>query len=244
MNRSNAVIALSKLKSQLLSIVQQLSSTGVKFNGAVCGLLGHVHMMTIEGKEGLAGRDVSMDTASDMLLSLGETQIEKMDISMFKKVCHQLSLCTYVHAMLLIQHNMESYRSNACQVLLPKLQFFALPPPNPVPVQSVEILRPILHSVEFHMYPDQHVVVVKGDNLWFSHKIKLGSKKGVTIESPTNVMRRSVQYNFPPTPKSKSLASRDFLQVYLQSHFYEEVGKKVETTQVTIIHVEIHSHVI
>ena len=95
MNRSDAVFALTKLKSQLLSIVQQLSSTGVKFNGAVCGLLGHVHMMAIDGKEGLVGRDVSMDTASDMLLSLGETQIEKMDISMFKKVCHQLSLHVY-----------------------------------------------------------------------------------------------------------------------------------------------------
>ena len=132
------------------------------------------------------------------------------------------------------QHNVETYRTSACQVLFPKLHSdsFKLPPSG-VPVQSVDILRPILHSVEFHMYPDQHVVVIQGDNLWFCHKIKLGSKKGVSIDSPTNVMRRSVQYNFLPTPKTKKLADNDSIRVCLSSHFSQEITKDIESKQVS-----------
>ncbi len=135
---------------------------------------------------------------------------------------------------------MKSYRTATCQVLLPKLVIPSRSStplsrnhvPLQLPIQSVAILKPILHSVEFHMYPDQHIVVIKGDNMWFSHKIELGHKKGVTIESPTNVMRRSVQYNFSTSPETKKLAEFKNLRVCLQSHFCEEITKTIETTQV------------
>ncbi len=131
---------------------------------------------------------------------------------------------------------MEFYREAACQVLVPKfmIPFQSSTRPSRVllPIQNVEVLKPILHSVEFHIYPDQHVVVITGDNMWFSHKIELGIKKGVTIKFPTNVMRRSVQYNFPPTPRTKKLAECKKVRVCLQSHFYEEIKKDIETTQV------------
>lgn len=89
MNKKDYVSVLGKLKVLLLKILDQLSLVGtVKFDASRCGLLGHVHMMAIEGKEGLIGKDVSIDIASEMLLVNKSHIVENMDIFIFKKVLH------------------------------------------------------------------------------------------------------------------------------------------------------------
>lgn len=128
---------------------------------------------------------------------------------------------------------MESYRANTCQTFLNKYHSHEIPSPSSSPkrVQSVSILSPSIISVEFHMYPDLHIVVLLGENLWFCHKIKLG-KKGVTIECPANVKRRSVQYEFPPSTKTEALADSPTVHVVVQSHFAPPVHGDIPTKQV------------
>lgn len=128
---------------------------------------------------------------------------------------------------------MELYRVNTSQTYLQKYHSAEIPTPSStlMSVQNVSILRPRVTSVEFHMYPDLHVVVLQGENLWFCHKIKLG-KKGVTIESPAKVMRRSVQYDFPPSPKTEKLANSTTVRVLVQSHFAPQSEEEITTQQV------------
>ncbi len=100
MNRKESSTALCKIKEMLSKILKRFSFIGgVKFDANRCGLLGHVHMMAMEGKEGLTGKDVSLDTASDMLLGLDQSQVDSIDIFVFKKVCQMMSdseyICTY-----------------------------------------------------------------------------------------------------------------------------------------------------
>ena len=100
-------------------------------------------------------------------------------------------------------------------------------------IAEVALLKPTALSVEFHLYRDEHVIVLEGNNLWFCHKICLGEKKNsIVIDSPGNIMRRSIQFKFPPSKKTENIVVDRGVNVVLHSHFTEPFQKRVQAKKV------------
>ena len=110
--------------------------------------------------------------------------------------------------------------------------------PGPVKeIKAISMLKPSATRVEFHIYPNEHVVVVEGENLWFCHKIQLGEGINILdIKTPAqNVTQRMIQFNFPPYEKPlMSLVSEGVVKVSLHSHFANPIRQNVEVMQVKI----------
>lgn len=101
-------------------------------------------------------------------------------------------------------------------------------------VKFINMLTPEAKRVEFHMYPNEHVVVLEGENLWFCHEIRLGENDNLDIKTPAqNVTRRMIQFNFPPRPyQLKNLITQSKIKVTLHSHFASSIEQKVQVMQV------------
>ena len=101
-------------------------------------------------------------------------------------------------------------------------------------IQGVGFLKPKATTVEFHMYPTEHVIVLEGNNLWFCHKVRIGrNDNSITIDSPSNITRRSIQFNFKPSEKTEKLCENGGVHVTLYSHFAQESSKRLRATKVT-----------
>ena len=102
-------------------------------------------------------------------------------------------------------------------------------------LREVGILQPRADLVEFHMYPDEYVIVLEGNNLWFCHKIHLGEdEKVIESDLATNIMRRKIEFRFPPSPNIESIADHEGVSIKLYSHFAEPVGTQVQAKEVSI----------
>ena len=100
-------------------------------------------------------------------------------------------------------------------------------------LQEVSILQPRADLVEFHMYPDEHVIVLEGNNLWFCHKVHLGEdEKIIESDLATNIMRRKIEFRFPPSPNIERIADNGGVSIKLYSHFAEPVGTQVQAKEV------------
>ena len=110
----------------------------------------------------------------------------------------------------------------------------ALPSPlSKQPLKEVEFLKPRATSAEFHMFPNEHVVVLEGNNLWFCHKICIGrNENSIIIDSPSNIMRSSIQFNFSPSRKTEKLCENGGVHVTLYSHFVPHTSKMIDTKKV------------
>ena len=107
--------------------------------------------------------------------------------------------------------------------------------PTKMRLQEVSILQPRADLVEFHMYPDEHVIVLEGNNLWFCHKVHLGEdEKVVESNLATNIMRRKIEFRFTPSPNFDSIADNGGVAVKLYSHFAEPVCTQVLAKEVGI----------
>lgn len=111
-------------------------------------------------------------------------------------------------------------------------------PPSPgeavMDIAAINMLKPKAMHVEFHLYPNEHVVVLEGENLWFCHEIRLGEFDNILdIKTPAqNVTRRMIQFNFPPYEKLKSLVSEGKVKVSLHSHFANPIRQTIQVLQV------------
>ena len=104
-------------------------------------------------------------------------------------------------------------------------------------VKAVGLLQPKLKGIEFYEYPNEHAVVLEGDNLWFCHEVVLGKRKNTCkITTPAqSITRHSIQFNFTPTDKSKNIVGDDGkVVVTLHSHFYDLIGQVIKVKQVSI----------
>ena len=100
-------------------------------------------------------------------------------------------------------------------------------------LQQVGILKPRPDLVEFHMYPDEYVIVLEGNNLWFCNRVHLGENEKI-VESglATNIMRRKIEFRFAPSPNFDSIAEDGGVAVKLHSHFAEPVCTQVSAKEV------------
>lgn len=102
-------------------------------------------------------------------------------------------------------------------------------------VSSVGILKPNVKAVEFHKYPNEHVIILVGNNLWFCHKVCLGENDHVLdINTPLqNITRCSIQFNCTPSQKTNSIMADSLVKVTLYSHFSDEVKEAIHAKQVS-----------
>lgn len=109
-------------------------------------------------------------------------------------------------------------------------------------IKAISMLKPKATRVEFHMYPNEHVVVLEGENLWFCHEIRLGEVDNILdIKTPAqNVTQRMIQFNFPPYEKLKTLISEGRVKVTLHSHFANPIRQSVQVMQVHKWGLKIH----
>lgn len=101
-------------------------------------------------------------------------------------------------------------------------------------LQEVSILQPRADLVEFHIYPDEYVIVLEGNNLWFCHRVHLGEKEETKSDLATNIMRRKIEFRFTPSSNIESIADNDGVTVKLYSHFTEPVVTKVRAKEVNM----------
>ena len=107
-------------------------------------------------------------------------------------------------------------------------------------VTEVILLKPELKSVQLYTYPDEHVVVLEGENLWFCHEIILGGKKS-SIRPDINfeaITGRAIQYSSKPTKESAHLGTKPTVKVTMCSHFANIIRKQeIPIEQVSSFHV-------
>ena len=126
---------------------------------------------------------------------------------------------------------------------LDKHERYAPPSPRLSDCKQMKMLMPTLKRAELHEYPKEQVLVLEGENLWFSYQVVLdeGGHNEYELKNPHNVTKLSIQFNFP-TSKSVSSAIYDGgkVKVTLRTHFLTKVVNSVECKKVIIIHINCH----
>lgn len=100
---------------------------------------------------------------------------------------------------------------------------------------GVRMLIPAIRRVELHEYPSEHVLVLEGDNLWFSFKIVLdeGGPQQCEINNPHSITKCSLQFNFDPSiGVSSAIQNEKKVKVTLHTHFVTKVQRSVECRKV------------
>jgi hypothetical protein len=83
------------------------------------------------------------------------------------------------------------------------------------------MLIPTPTRIELQIHPNEHVLVLEGENLWFCYKLQLGDYSNmVDIDTNfQNVTQRRIWFNFPPYERLLGLAAEGEVKVTLHSHF-------------------------
>ena len=88
-------------------------------------------------------------------------------------------------------------------------------------VGRIDMLIPNPTRIELRIYPNEHVLILEGENLWFCHKLQLGEYDNrVDIDTNfQNVTQRMIRFNFPPNEKLLGLVAEGEMKVTLHNHF-------------------------
>lgn len=118
---------------------------------------------------------------------------------------------------------------------------YKLPPPVKE-IAEVGVLKPQVTGLEVHEYPNEHVIVLQGENLWFSYKICLEDKspnhhddKNHEIETPAeNTTRRVIEFHIADSDSACSaLHSGKQVRVALYTHFANPIRRTINTKKVS-----------
>ncbi len=88
-------------------------------------------------------------------------------------------------------------------------------------VGRIGMLIPTPTKMELQIHPNEHVLVLEGENLWFCYKLQLGDYSNmVDIDTNfQNVTQHMIRFNFPPNERLLGLAAEGEVKVTLHSHF-------------------------
>ena len=111
--------------------------------------------------------------------------------------------------------------------------------PNPVKaVAEVGVLKPKITGVEVHEYPNERVIVLQGENLWFSYKICLDEKgdNQRDICTPADSTTRSeIEFHVSDTVDvCSTLCSGKQVKIALFTHFAKPIRQLMDTKKVYI----------
>ncbi len=136
---------------------------------------------------------------------------------------------------LLSQHKMGHYRIKMLKAyLLNDPNKFKLPETQ-ISFTQVPQLKPDVSSVNVHFFPNEHAVVLEGENLSFCFEVQLGEQSNtLKIKSPDHLTSRIIQFNFPPDEKTRNITILDdsTMKVTLRSHFSNPIRKRVKVNKV------------
>lgn len=114
-------------------------------------------------------------------------------------------------------------------------------PPKPPGTKAVEALQPRLDKAELQEYPKEVGVILKGDNLWFCHKIFLGEGRSqleinLQTEAEGNENTRFlINFSIIPTEHTRALVNQDgHMKVTVYSHFLNLTDQMIPVKQVCL----------
>ena len=93
---------------------------------------------------------------------------------------------------------------------------------------EVGMLKPKVKSIRIYAYPNEHAVVLEGENLWFCHEVDLGEGDALIrrVKNSNAITGRSIQFSYEPTGKSDLLVTHHNVKVTLRSHFANPIRNK------------------
>lgn len=129
---------------------------------------------------------------------------------------------------------MDDYHSKLLKAHLEKEPQYVVPFPVKN-VTDIPTLKPKATSIQIYTYPNEHAVVLEGENLWFCHKVDLGEKESLIrhVKNSEAITGRSIQFNYEPTEKSDLLVTNHRVKVTLHSHFANPIRNKIQVEQVS-----------
>ena len=132
-------------------------------------------------------------------------------------------------------HDVIVYRSNLSRSYLEREPESYTPAGRARAVEKVGhigMLNPTPTRIELQIYPspNEYILVLEGENLWFCHKIQLGDYNNrVDIDTDfLNTTQRMIRFNFPPNERLIGLAAQGVVKLTLNSHFANPVRQSIE----------------
>ena len=131
-----------------------------------------------------------------------------------------------------MQHDVIAYQNNLSRSYLEREPESYTPAGRARAVEKVGrigMLNPTPTRIELQIYPNEHILVLEGENLWFCHKIQLGDYNNrVDIDTDfQNVTQRMIRFNIPPNERLIGLAAKGEVKLTLNSHFAKPVWQSV-----------------
>ena len=114
---------------------------------------------------------------------------------------------------------------------------FSISEPRTKDFSPVSRLKPDVTSVSVHFFPNEHAVVLKGENLSFCYEVQLGEHSNtLKIKSPDLLTPRIIQFNFPPNEKTRNvnISEDSTMKVTLRSHFSNPIRKRLKVNKVCL----------
>lgn len=106
---------------------------------------------------------------------------------------------------------------------------------------ELTVLKPKVIGLDVHEYPNEHVIVLQGDNLWFSYKICFEEKgekdESHEIDTPAeNTTKAMIEFHIPDTHKAYyNLSSQKKVKLALYTHFAKPIRQTVDIRKVNDI---------
>lgn len=149
---------------------------------------------------------------------------------------------------------MESYKRLIFRSYLEKPEKYVLPYQRQAvkEVAEVDALKPKITGVEVHKFANEHVIVLQGENLWFSYKISF-EKKGdhdhvqhCEINIPAkNTTKCLIEFHFTDSDDASSFLHESHeskpVKIALCTHFANPIRQPLNTTKVNV---ELHVHLL
>ena len=106
---------------------------------------------------------------------------------------------------------------------------YSNPPQLRKPVTEANSLKPLVQSLEYHHYDNLDSILIRGENLWFLHQVRIDPHDLLT--QPQDVSSSVIQFSCPPTAtdaqqvgSNEASASAD---IEAFSHFSSPVASSV-----------------
>ena len=112
--------------------------------------------------------------------------------------------------------------------------------PNPLQatkiIKDIAVLKPKLTRLDIHQYHNEHVLVLKGENLWFAYKICFDDGKKHEINTPAESTTKSmIEFRIANVHKANStICTGKQVKIVLFTHFAKPIRQSIDTKKVTL----------
>ena len=99
-------------------------------------------------------------------------------------------------------------------------------------VTEVDALKPKLNGIQIHDYPTESVIIVQGENLWFSYKVCLderGQNQHEFIATAESTMEYMIEFRSESCP---DVGASKQIKLTLFTHFASPIRQTMNVFQV------------